>query len=73
MSNTPAFIRNDLSLKDVLEERRNHSDVAWVSKTFVPKQAYDNPSLVSNPILFRYKILTDETIHSLLRQVHLLV
>ncbi|XP_065211576.1 dihydroxyacetone phosphate acyltransferase-like isoform X2 [Planococcus citri] len=70
MSEVPSTTGNDLTLKDVLEERRNRSDVAWVSKTFVPKPAYVNPSYVSDPILFRYKILTDENIHLLMRQVY---
>lgn len=60
---------NEIILKDILEERRHHSDVVWVSKPFSPKQAYVKTNNAPNPLLFRYKMLTDKSIHSLIREV----
>lgn len=55
--------------KDILEERRLQNDFAWITKSYRPKQAFHKNSNDINPMLFRYKVLIENSIHLLLQEV----
>ncbi len=56
-------------LVDILEEKRKQNDLIWIIKPFQPSRVCHNDSSPANPLIFRYKVLTDQDLLSIMKKV----
>lgn len=58
----------ELEFQNMLVDE-NITPLAWATKSYTPKKAFDCDSNYSNPLTFRYQILIDPDINDMIKKV----
>lgn len=60
--------REELGFQNILDDE-NVTPLAWATKSYIPKKAFNCDSNYLNPLKFRYQILIDTVINDLVKKV----